>query len=70
MKYRRSTSFPGKGHNVAHGNIDIGGQGLNNISHGSIDVNAIDDVREQFMQYQVRQRIDHVPHVELIQLII
>lgn len=53
MKYRRSTSFPGKGHNAAHGNVDIGGQGLNNISHGPLDGNAIDDVRDQFMQYQV-----------------
>lgn len=69
MKYRRSTSFPGKvqGQNALHhgggnggggggssGNIvDMGGQGQNNLSHGPIDMNAMDDAREQFMQYQV-----------------
>lgn len=66
MKYRRSTSFPGKvqGQNALHhggsggggggGNlVDMGGQGQNNLSHGPIDMNAMDDAREQFMQYQV-----------------
>lgn len=65
MKYRRSTSFPGKvqGQNALHhggggggsngGNVDMGGQGQNNLTHGPIDMNAMDDAREQFMQYQV-----------------
>lgn len=55
MKYRRSTSFPGKvqGQNALHhGNVDMGGQGQNNLSHGPIDINSMDDARE-FMQYQV-----------------
>lgn len=54
-KYRRSTSFPGKmqGQNSSHGPMDMsGGQGPNS-SHGQLDVNSLDDVREQFMQYQV-----------------
>lgn len=33
--------------------MDMGGQGQNNLSHGPIDMNAMDDAREQFMQYQV-----------------
>lgn len=57
MKYRRSTSFPGKvqGQNsLHHGNVvDISGQGQNNLSHGPIDMNTLDDARDQFMQYQV-----------------
>lgn len=56
MKYRRSTSFPGKtqGQNASHGNIDMSGQSQNNVAHGPLDVNTLDDVRDQFMQYQVR----------------
>lgn len=62
MKYRRGTSFPGKvqGQNALHhggnggGNVDMGGQGQNNLTHGPIDMNAMDDAREQFMQYQER----------------
>lgn len=57
MKYRRSTSFPGKvqGQNpLHHGNVvDNSGQGHNNLSHGPIDMNTLDDARDQFMQYQV-----------------
>lgn len=57
MKYRRSTSFPGKvqGQNsLHHGNVvDISGQGQNNLSHGPIDINTLDDARDQFLQYQV-----------------
>lgn len=63
MKYRRSTSFPGKvqGQNsLHHGNVvDISGQGQNNLSHGPIDMNALDDAREQFMQYQVSDFTHH-----------
>lgn len=53
LKYRRSTSFPGKGQNLQQGNLDLSAQGQNNIAHTSLDVNALDDAREQFMQYQV-----------------
>lgn len=51
MKYRRSTSFPGKmqGQNSAH--HDISGQGQNNIAHGAMDMNALDDVREPYMYH-------------------
>lgn len=51
LKYRRSTSFPGKSPNLQQGNLDLSGQ--NNIAHTSLDINALDDAREQFMQYQV-----------------
>lgn len=54
MKYRRSTSFPGKvqGQNSMHHGVDISGQSQNNLSHGPIDMNSLDDGRE-FMQYHV-----------------